>query len=73
YVPSALLSAALFLGDLWGDVARGVTTVTAAPAAAAGLPDRGRLELGARADVIRVKRFAQSGRLCGTWVQGRRV
>ncbi|MFT5651935.1 MAG: alpha-D-ribose 1-methylphosphonate 5-triphosphate diphosphatase [Pseudorhodobacter sp.] len=73
YVPSALLSAALFLGDLWGDVARGVRTVTAAPAEAVGLPDRGHLTLGARADIIRVARVAQTGVLRGTWVQGKRV
>lgn len=73
YVPSALLSAALFLGDLWGDIARGVNTVTAAPALATGLPDRGQLALGARADVIRVTRVAQTGAIRGTWVQGKRV
>ena len=56
YVPSALLSAALMLGDLWGDVARGMRTVTSAPAAAVGLQDRGQLTLGARADLIRVAR-----------------
>lgn len=73
YVPSALLSAALMLGDLWGDMARGVATVTAAPGAAAGLRDRGHLDIGARADVIRVARIAGAGALRGTWVQGRRV
>ena len=73
YVPSALLSAALLLGDLWGDVARGVATATAAPAAAVGLSDRGHLDVGARADVIRVARIAQSAALRGTWVQGLRV
>ena len=73
YVPSALLSAALMLGDLWGCVARGVRTVTAAPAAAVGLADRGHLDLGARGDVIRVARVAGAAALRGTWVQGRRV
>ncbi|MDB5659907.1 MAG: alpha-D-ribose 1-methylphosphonate 5-triphosphate diphosphatase [Cypionkella sp.] len=73
YVPSALLSAALLLGDLWGDVARGVRTVTAAPAQAVGLTDRGSLEIGARADVIRVARVANSAALRGTWVHGNRV
>ena len=34
--PSALLNAALMLGDIWGDLARGVATVTAAPARATG-------------------------------------
>jgi alpha-D-ribose 1-methylphosphonate 5-triphosphate diphosphatase len=73
YVPSALLSAALMLGDLWGDVARGVRTVTAAPALAAGLTDRGQIAIGARGDVIRVARVAGAAALRGTWVQGNRV
>jgi alpha-D-ribose 1-methylphosphonate 5-triphosphate diphosphatase len=73
YVPSSLLSAALLLGDLWGNVARGVATVTAAPADAAGLPDRGHLLPDARADVIRVTRLGAAGAVRGVWVQGRRV
>ncbi|SEN16171.1 alpha-D-ribose 1-methylphosphonate 5-triphosphate diphosphatase [Gemmobacter aquatilis] len=72
YVPSSLLSAALMLGDLWGDLARGVATVTAAPAAATGLADRGRLAVGARADVIRVARIGQAGAVRALWVAGRR-
>ena len=73
YVPSALLSAALMLGDLWDDVARGVRTATSAPAQAAGLKDRGSLVLGARADVIRVARIAGTASPRGTWVAGNRV
>lgn len=73
YVPSSLLSAGLMLGDLWGDVARGIATVTAAPAAAAGLSDRGTLTIGSRADVIRVARIGSAGSLRGTWVAGNRV
>ncbi len=73
YVPSALLSAALMLGDLWGDIARGVRTVTLAPAQAVGLTDRGHLAIGARADVIQVARVGGTAALRGTWVQGRRV
>ena len=73
YVPSSLLTGALQLGDLWGDMARGVATVTAAPAAAAGLTDRGRLAIGARADVIRVTRIGPAAALRGVWVQGIRV
>jgi len=73
YVPSALLSGALMLGDLWGDLARGIATVTAAPAAATSLADRGRLEAGARADVIRVTRIGRAGAVRGVWVQGQRV
>lgn len=73
YVPSALLSAALMLGEIWGDVARAVATVTQAPAEAAGLADRGSLVAGARADVIRVARIGGAAVVRGTWVQGRRV
>ncbi|WP_126975971.1 alpha-D-ribose 1-methylphosphonate 5-triphosphate diphosphatase [Frigidibacter oleivorans] len=73
YVPAALLSAALRLGDLWGDLARGMATVTAAPARATGLADRGRIEPGARADLIRFRRLGDTPILRGTWVQGRRV
>ena len=74
YVPAALLAAALRLGDLWGDLARGIATVTAAPAAATGLADRGRIEPGARADLIRFRRLDDGTPvLRETWVQGRRV
>lgn len=73
YVPSALLSGGLMLGAIWGDLARGLATVTAAPARAAGLADRGRLVEGLRADVIRVRRFGAEAAVRGTWVAGRRV
>lgn len=73
YVPSSLMSAGLLLGDLWGDLPRGIATVTKAPAEAAGLTDRGVIEAGRRADLIRVARFDQAGMLRGTWVSGRRV
>lgn len=73
YVPSSLLSAALMLGDLWGNMARGVATVTQAPAQAAGLADRGTLLPGSRADVIRVTRIGNGGAPRGTWVGGERV
>lgn len=73
YVPSSLLSAALMLGDLWGDMARGIATVTTAPACVAGLKDRGQLVQGARADVVRVARLGQLGAVRGVWVQGARV
>jgi alpha-D-ribose 1-methylphosphonate 5-triphosphate diphosphatase len=73
YVPSSLLSAALMLGDIWGDLARGVATVTSAPARAAQLVDRGEITPGKRADLIRVRRFGTAGMLRATWVEGRRV
>jgi len=73
YVPSALLMAAVMLGDLWDDLARGIATVTRAPADATGLSDRGRIEPGARADLIRVRRVDGTPMVRETWVQGHRV
>ena len=73
YVPSALLLAAMRLGEIWGDLPRGLTLVTAAPARAAGLADRGVLRPGARADILR---FAVAGRVPvvrALWSAGRRV
>ncbi|PZO66936.1 MAG: phosphonate metabolism protein PhnM [Paracoccus denitrificans] len=73
YVASSLLTAGLMLGDLWDDMARGVATVTAAPAAATGLADRGQIRPGLRADVIRVARLPGSTAVRGVWVEGVRV
>ncbi|CAM3056274.1 alpha-D-ribose 1-methylphosphonate 5-triphosphate diphosphatase [Paracoccus nototheniae] len=73
YVPASLLSAALMLGDLWGNPARGLSTVTAAPADAVGLQDRGRIAPGARGDLIRIRRVGAAGALRGVWVQGERL
>ncbi len=55
YVPAALLCAAVRLGAIWSDMARAIATVTAAPADAVGLDDRGRLAPGLRADLVRFR------------------
>ncbi len=73
YVPSALLLSAFRLADLWNDLPRAVACVTSNPAAAAGLSERGRLEVGLRGDVIRVGQIAQTPVLHGVWSQGQRV
>lgn len=73
YVPSALLYGAVMLGETWGDLARGIATVTAAPAQAAGLVDRGRLAEGMRADLIRFKLAEGVPVLRGVWSAGARV
>jgi alpha-D-ribose 1-methylphosphonate 5-triphosphate diphosphatase len=73
YVPAALLQAAVRLGALWGDMARGLQGVTSTPARAAGLEDRGRIEPGARADLIRFGQHGDHPVLRGVWSQGRRV
>ena len=73
YLPSSLLSAALKIGDIWGNVSRGIVSVTGAPADAVGLTDRGALSPGYRADLLRVSRFGETGAIRGVWVQGNRV
>ncbi|ETX27744.1 alpha-D-ribose 1-methylphosphonate 5-triphosphate diphosphatase [Roseivivax isoporae] len=73
YIPSSLMLGAFRLGALWGDLPRGIRTVTAAPAAAAGLTDRGTIAAGARADVVRVGRLDDTPMVRGVWAQGRQV
>ena len=73
YVPSALLSSAALLAGIWDDLPRAMAAVTATPAAAAGLDDRGRIAEGLRADLIRFRMIDGTPVLRETWVQGRRV
>ncbi|THH37191.1 alpha-D-ribose 1-methylphosphonate 5-triphosphate diphosphatase [Aliishimia ponticola] len=73
YVPAALLMGAVMLSDIWGDMARGMATVTAAPARATGLADRGVLEVGKRADLVRFRLLGHVPQVRETWVLGRRV
>jgi len=73
YVPSALLLSAVRLGQMWGDMARGLRTVTQTPAQAVGLEDRGVLHSGARADLIRFRMRAGVPALNAVWSRGRRV
>ena len=73
YVPAGLLIGAFALGAILGDTARGIAAATAAPAAAAGLADRGRLVPGLRADVIRIADSGPLPRLRGVWSGGVRV
>ncbi len=73
YIPAALLQAAVKLGDIWGDLARGMATVTSAPAAAVGLEDRGVLAVGKRADVIRFRIAEGTPMLRAVYSRGERV
>ncbi|MEM8631471.1 MAG: alpha-D-ribose 1-methylphosphonate 5-triphosphate diphosphatase [Pseudomonadota bacterium] len=73
YVPAALMLSAVRLSELWGDLPRAIRTVTAAPAEAAGLEDRGHLQVGQRADLIRFGISGGTPHLRGVWSQGRRV
>ena len=73
YVPSALLAGAVRLGEVLGDMAAGLATVTAAPAAAAGLGDRGRIAPGLRADLVRFADMGGVPVVRGVWVAGARA
>lgn len=73
YVPSALLFGAVRLGAHWGNLAQGLATVTATPARAVGLSDRGQIAPGQRADLIRFGIQGDVPVLRGVWAQGKRV
>jgi alpha-D-ribose 1-methylphosphonate 5-triphosphate diphosphatase len=73
YLPASLLMGAVRLGLDAGDMAAGIATVTAAPARAAGLDDRGRIAPGLRADLLRFRIAEGLPTPRGVWVGGVRV
>ena len=77
YLPVTLLQAVFRLTDpdLGLSVPAAIGTATSAPAEAVGLLDRGRIEIGKRADIIRVRRSLPSGwaQIRGIWAAGRRI
>lgn len=73
YVPSALLLSAFRLAEIWNDLPRAMATVTANPAKAARLQDRGALKVGLRGDVLRLRKVGQTPLLRGVWSQGNKI
>lgn len=75
YVPSSLLQAALSLPERVPSMGlpEAVALVTERPAAAVGLADRGALEAGRRADLVRVRRRGGRPVVRGVWREGLRV
>jgi alpha-D-ribose 1-methylphosphonate 5-triphosphate diphosphatase len=75
YMPASLLMAALRLPALVPaiDLPAAVRTVTKTPAEAVGLPDRGEIAAGKRADLIRVHVAGGVPMVRETWQRGRRV
>ena len=73
YVPAALLMSVVKLQEIWGNMARAMATVTMAPAAAAGLTDRGQLTAGLRGDAVRFAIVDGTAVVRGVWSQGRQV
>jgi alpha-D-ribose 1-methylphosphonate 5-triphosphate diphosphatase len=75
YIPASLLHGAFRLAqdDLGWSLPRALATVTSTPAAAAGLDDRGRLEQGLRADLVRVQIVQNRPVVRAVWSRGARV
>ncbi|HTO13812.1 MAG TPA: alpha-D-ribose 1-methylphosphonate 5-triphosphate diphosphatase [Candidatus Binatia bacterium] len=74
YVPASLLHGAVLLHRRHGlGLPAALRTVTATPAACAGLDDRGALTPGRRADLLRVRGDGDLPIIEGVWRQGRRI
>ena len=75
YIPYSLLQAAFDLPNRAPEMslADAVRTVTTNPAEATGLDDRGRIEAGKRADLVRVRLVDGLPVVRGVWREGRRV
>ena len=75
YVPFSLVQAAFLLAER-ADISlpHAVRLISANPADAAGLSDRGRIEIRRRADLARVQMVGgRPPRVCSVWREGGRV
>jgi alpha-D-ribose 1-methylphosphonate 5-triphosphate diphosphatase len=74
YVPCSLIEAAFCAASLAGiTLPRAVAMVADAPARMVGLSDRGRIEVGLRADLVRVRVHEGAPVVRHVWVAGERV
>lgn len=75
YVPLSLLHASFVLADEIDGISlpQAIAMVTATPARTVSLDDRGRIETGLRADLVRVRRDAGVPVIRAVWRKGRRV
>lgn len=75
YVPASLIHAAFLLhhGPLALDLPAALAKVAGNPARVAGLDDRGRIDVGKRADLVRVCDTGDMPVVRAVWRQGRRV
>ena len=76
YVPASLLWSAFILAareDNGFGLPETIAMVTSKPAAAVGLKDRGRLDKGLRADIVRVRLDHDQPRIQTVWSQGKRT
>lgn len=75
YIPFSLIQSAFFLGDVVGGISlpQAVAMVSKNPAEAVGLTDRGMIEQGRRADLVRVRVDDHVPVVRTVWRQGHRV
>jgi alpha-D-ribose 1-methylphosphonate 5-triphosphate diphosphatase len=75
YVPLSLLHASFVLADEIEGISlpQAIAMVTATPARTVSLTDRGRIETGLRADLVRVRRDEGVPVIRAVWREGRRV
>ncbi|MTI43464.1 alpha-D-ribose 1-methylphosphonate 5-triphosphate diphosphatase [Roseibium hamelinense] len=75
YVPVSLVQAAFQLAEEVDSISlpQAISKVTSIPAEAIGLNDRGKLEIGRRADLVQVKMVDAIPIVRGVWREGRRV
>ena len=74
YVPPAMIEAAWRLVAVAGmALPMAVATITANPARALGLHDRGRIEPGLRADLVRLRLFGETPIVEAVWCGGARI
>ncbi|PBB38960.1 MULTISPECIES: alpha-D-ribose 1-methylphosphonate 5-triphosphate diphosphatase [unclassified Mesorhizobium] len=75
YIPFSLIQSAFFLGDVVEGISlpQAVAMVSKNPAEAVGLSDRGVIEPGRRADLVRVRVDQHVPVVRNVWRQGRRV
>lgn len=75
YVPLSLIHAPFILADTHDEISlpQALAMVTSTPARTVGLTDRGRIEKGLRADLVRVRRHEGVPVVRGVWRLGQRV
>lgn len=75
YYPASLLQAAFMLADPDDErtLAAALSTVSRAPAKAAGLHDRGEIRVGLRADLVQARTHGSLPVIQSVWRQGKRV
>lgn len=75
YVPFSLLHAPFILADTVEGLSlpRAIAMVTRTPADAVGLSDRGRIEVGSKADIVRVHRLNDVPINRAVWRDGKRI